>query len=183
MKTLIYTLSIAAALTLASCGASTDKQREADKTELEQLQKAKQEAEEAEMKARAAQAEAKAEQRRAEFEAKKAENAAKQTARSKRHLEGPVQYSGKIGGKYAVVMDLDLSIEHGSYYYTKYGPSNRMTLYIDSFNPSTGRITMSEFNPDGEYCGEFHGHVDGNAFTGTMTNFRGQKFSFTLNAR
>lgn len=91
-------------------------------------------------------------------------------------------YSGKLGGKYGVVMTLDLDAEDGYYYYTKYGPDNglSLTIYSCTGSGSTKHIMMYEVSPDGQ-TGEFSGTITPTRFSGTMTSYySGKTLRFSL---
>lgn len=93
---------------------------------------------------------------------------------------------GKIGGKYAVVMTLDVENQTGSYYYVRSGASNTITLKWDLYIPKTGTLCLMEYTKDGKNTGEFEGILEGDPaqgdvrYEGEMTNAKGQKFDFVL---
>lgn len=91
-----------------------------------------------------------------------------------------VNLTGKIGGKYAVNMEVNLNAETGQYYYVKSGASNPLDLTVTEWNPSSGKLSMVEYNDAGERTGEFDGYLTDSEYSGRMVNFRGQTFSFTL---
>lgn len=93
-------------------------------------------------------------------------------------------YSGTINGKYGVVMELEIdgSYVSGYYYYTKYGPGNRMSVsgYLDD---DSGRLEMDEFNPDGERTGDFSGLITPYSYSGTFHNYQGKTMTFSLSRK
>ncbi len=88
--------------------------------------------------------------------------------------------SGKIGGKYAVVMTLDIAGRYGQYYYTRSGSGNSLDLVWDNYDPSTGLLEMHEVAPGGDITGYFTGYLTPDGYAGMMTNLKGQEFDFTL---
>lgn len=74
---------------------------------------------------------------------------------------------GKIDGKYAVNMELDLRNWSGRYCYDKYGPKNSMDLVI--IDKEGDYLVIEEYNKHGEYCGEWRGSVTNGVFKGTGT--------------
>lgn len=95
---------------------------------------------------------------------------------------GTLTFTGKIDGKYKVSMTINTENRSGSYYYTKYGPKNKMSLYITSFSGSGDGpyyINMDEYNPDGEYCGEWRGTLKDGVYKGDGT-YNGRYMPFKL---
>lgn len=90
---------------------------------------------------------------------------------------GKLVFTGKINGKYAVRVTINTNTSSGSYYYTKYGPGNSMSLRITSFTGS--HISMDEYNPQGEYCGSWSGTFSNGKYTGTG-NYLGKTMPFYL---
>ena len=95
---------------------------------------------------------------------------------------GTLTFTGKVDGKYKVSMTINTENRSGTYYYTKYGPKNKMTLYITSFSGSGDGpyyINMDEYNPDGEYCGEWRGTLKDGVYKGDGT-YNGRYMPFKL---
>lgn len=84
---------------------------------------------------------------------------------------------GKIDGKYAVNMELDLRNWSGRYCYDKYGPKNSMDLVV--IDKEGGYLVIEEYNKHGEYCGEWRGSVTNGVFKGTGT-FHDKDMPFKL---
>lgn len=93
--------------------------------------------------------------------------------------------AGKVGGKYPIEMELDLSDWDnvtGRYRYTSSGSGAWLTL---KGNLSEGYLKMTEYNTNGEQCGSWNGDCykpDGEKliFSGTMTNSAGKTFNVEL---
>lgn len=92
---------------------------------------------------------------------------------------GPIRLTGKVGGKYGVVMDIDLSRGYGSYYYTKMGPNAVLSLDV-YYNPGTGSLSMTEYNDYGEVSGTWSGKINSTSYRGQMVNYKGTTYSFNL---
>lgn len=90
---------------------------------------------------------------------------------------GKVYLKGKVNGKYGVHVCLNMDSYTGTYYYDRYGPSNPMTLDIESFDGS--HLVMSEYNKYGEYCGTWSGNIRGNKYTGSGV-YNGKNMPFNL---
>lgn len=90
---------------------------------------------------------------------------------------GKLTFTGKINGKYAVRVTINTNTGTGSYYYTKYGPGNSMSLQITSFTGS--HISMNEYNPQGEYCGSWSGTFRNGIYSGTG-DYLGKTMPFYL---
>ncbi|MDE5688087.1 MAG: hypothetical protein K2I18_05610 [Paramuribaculum sp.] len=96
-----------------------------------------------------------------------------------------VRMTGKVGGKYPIEMELDLSDWDnvtGRYRYTSSGSGAWLTL---KGNLSEGYLKMTEYNTNGEQCGSWNGDCykpDGEKliFSGTMTNSAGKTFNVEL---
>lgn len=94
--------------------------------------------------------------------------------------------TGKVGGKYPIEMELNLSDLNnvaGRYRYTSSGSGAWLTL---KGNLSEGYLKMTEYNTNGEQCGSWNGDCykpDGEKliFSGTMTNSAGKTFTVELN--
>lgn len=94
--------------------------------------------------------------------------------------DGPYNLAGKLGGKYAVHVNLEKGMKKGTYYYDKSGANAKLNLSIKEFNPNTGELTMEETNDKGQVTGTFIGTLTSEAYTGKMTAFSGKTYSFTL---
>lgn len=91
--------------------------------------------------------------------------------------QGTYNLSGKVG-KYPVKMCLtiegtDIS---GYYYYLKHSNAS-MDLYGDAHGQKLSVFEMEQTNG---CTGAFDGQFDGNRFTGTFVNYKGQVFNMTL---
>ncbi|MDE6669537.1 MAG: hypothetical protein K2K26_07625 [Muribaculaceae bacterium] len=93
---------------------------------------------------------------------------------------GPYKLAGKLGGKYAIHLNLDKGMKHGSYYYDRYGTKNTLELSVKAFNDRTGELTLEETNDKGEVTGTFIGTLTKDTYTGKMTSYEGKTYSFTL---
>lgn len=95
---------------------------------------------------------------------------------------GDIELEGKINGKYGVHMELDLDDGDGSYYYTKYGDDNSLTLSVDRAQDlGNGRMSVSlDEYANGVYNGNFDGILDASSYVGTYTNAQGKSMSFSL---
>ena len=100
-----------------------------------------------------------------------------ESSSSKNSTSGVINLKGKIDGKYAVHVRLNLSSGTGSYYYDKYGSSNTMTLKITNSSPDY--FVMEEYNKKGEYCGEWRGTLANGVYSGTGS-FVGGEMPFYL---
>ncbi len=92
---------------------------------------------------------------------------------------GPIRLTGKVGGKYGVVMDMDLSKGYGSYYYTKMGPNAKLVLDV-YYDPSSGSLNLTEYNDNGEVTGTWSGRINSSSYRGQMVNYKGTTYSFNL---
>lgn len=93
----------------------------------------------------------------------------------------PMYFSGTINDKYEIHMYLDLDSRSGKYYYVRSGSSNCMELQIKEimeFDDQT-IITMEEYNPAGDLCGEWRGTITEGTFTG-HGEFLGKIMPFEL---
>lgn len=96
-----------------------------------------------------------------------------------------VLMTGKIGGKYPIEMELDvsdLSNITGRYRYLSSGSGAWLTLKGDWYKQS---ISLKEYNENGECCGTWDGECFdaegiGWTFSGTMTNYAGKTFHVEL---
>lgn len=88
------------------------------------------------------------------------------------------KYSGAIDGKYEVVMTLR-SDGQGEYYYVKSGSDAVLDLIITKLEDD-GRITIEEYNNEGEQTGLFKGRIVDNEFMGWFTNYKGHEMPFSL---
>lgn len=93
------------------------------------------------------------------------------------YSSGVINLTGKIDGKYPVHMTINLSTGNGSYYYDKYGSSNKMTLLVTE--NSSGNLKINEYNSDGQYCGEWRGRISNGVYSGCGT-FMGGEMPFSL---
>lgn len=97
-----------------------------------------------------------------------------------------VTLRGKIGGKYPVEMQLDvsdLSDISGRYRYTASGSGYWLDLKGDIYKQ---HLSMKEYNEKGECSGSWEGECfdaedSGWSFSGTMTNYAGKTFQVSLN--
>lgn len=97
-----------------------------------------------------------------------------------------VTLRGKIGGKYPVEMQLDvsdLSDISGRYRYTASGSGAWLDLKGDIYKQ---HLSMKEYNEKGECSGSWEGECfdaedSGWSFSGTMTNYAGKTFQVSLN--
>ena len=96
-------------------------------------------------------------------------------------VNGKMYLKGKVDGKYGVAMYIDLNSGTGKYCYTKYGAKKSMRLSVSSTGPvnNPSYITMSEYNPDGEYCGEWNGTYSNGKYSGTG-QYHGTYMPFSL---
>lgn len=94
--------------------------------------------------------------------------------------EGPYTLAGKLGGKYAIHVNLAKGMKYGTYYYDKNGSKNTLDLNVKSFNRRTGELTLEESNNKGEVTGNFVGVLTEDSYTGKMTSFQGKTYDFTL---
>lgn len=93
---------------------------------------------------------------------------------------GPYSLAGKLGGKYPIHLTIDQGMKHGSYYYDKYGPKNKLTINVKAFNDRTGELILEEINDNGEMTGTFTGILSPEGYNGTMSSFEGKKYNFSL---
>lgn len=92
------------------------------------------------------------------------------------------ELAGKIGNSYEIHMSFDVSGTNctGSYYYDKYGPSNRMKL-SGVFGSGSSTLILNEFNNQGKCTGTFNGTLSANSYSGTYTLEKdGTKMPFKL---
>lgn len=87
--------------------------------------------------------------------------------------------AGAINGKYNIHMIFDIKKGRGAYYYDKYSPDHFLILNVESFNPSTGELTLSEYTTDGLNTGNFFGKISLDGYTGAG-NFNGKSMSVNL---
>ena len=96
-----------------------------------------------------------------------------------------IRLTGKIGGKYPIEMELDVSDFSniiGRYRYTSSGSGAWLSLKGDLYKQ---HLSMKEYNENGECCGAwegqcFEGEGIGWTFSGTMTNYAGKTFHTEL---
>lgn len=93
---------------------------------------------------------------------------------------GPYTLAGKLGGKYAIHINLDKGMKYGTYYYDKNGPKHTLDLSVKAFNNRTGELTLEESNDKGEVTGNFVGVLTEESYIGKMTSFQGKTYDFTL---
>ena len=80
-------------------------------------------------------------------------------------------------GKYPVTMQLTISssVVEGSYFYD----SESSTLLLSGTNDD-GDITLHETTAQGRPTGFFHGRLSNGKFKGKFTNYKGEKFNFSI---
>ena len=99
---------------------------------------------------------------------------------SNKEIPTLLHLAGKIDGKYAVHMELNLKSKRGTYYYDKYGSSNSMVLSVEDYDPSISpKLVLKEYDKDGKYCGEWKGVLQNGQYTGEGT-FLGNTMPFVL---
>ena len=99
---------------------------------------------------------------------------------SNKEIPTLLHLAGKIDGKYAVHMELNLKSKRGTYYYDKYGSSNSMVLSVEDYDPSiSSKLVLKEYNKDGKYCGEWKGVLQNGQYTGEGI-FLGNTMPFVL---
>ena len=143
-------------------------------------QKEKKELMEAQAAANAAAAKAEKAQKEAEALRRERENAKRQAdAAEARRETGAFNFKGSVAGQ-SVTMHLD--VDHsgyatGWYYYNKYGSKRK--LYLNG-NYSGGGFYLDEYDDYGQQTGYFSGSYHGRSVSGSMTNYKGNTYSFHL---
>lgn len=79
---------------------------------------------------------------------------------------GKLYFRGKINGKYAVHIYINTDTDEGQYYYDKNGSANRMNLRIEYYDPASGQLSMTEYNQNWEYCGDWSGRLKNGVYSG-----------------
>lgn len=94
-----------------------------------------------------------------------------------------VYMAGTINGRYKIHLYLNLDAKKGMYYYDKSGASNSMILSVDNMEEYDGRyiLDLSEYNPQGEICGTWHGTLTEDTFDGEG-DYLGKPMPFSLTA-
>lgn len=109
--------------------------------------------------------------------------------------DNSVKCTGKIG-PYDITMFIDPSVEDGyaGYYFYNERPKTRFTLKVQDYEtlykddamgmPTAWgfRMKIFEYTPKGNHTGTFEGifYNNGDQFTGTFTNRKGEEFKFQL---
>lgn len=94
---------------------------------------------------------------------------------------GTMYFKGKINGKYAIHMLLNIDERDGKYYYDKSGAKNCMTLKIielERWGDEYG-VKLEEYNSDNEYCGYWEGSLADGQFKGDGI-YLGTQMPFSL---
>lgn len=94
--------------------------------------------------------------------------------------DGPYMIQGKLGGKYAVHINLEKGMKSGSYYYDKNGPDATLELKVQEFNPKTGKLVLEEHNNKGQVTGTFNGTLSATNYIGQMTSFQNKVYDFDM---
>ena len=85
-----------------------------------------------------------------------------------------INLSGQIGGDYGAT--LYMSGSTGGYTFLHYS----RTLYVNSYDTSSGRLVLYAYDNKGKYIGKFKGTLRGNNYSGTFTNYKGVSIKFNL---
>lgn len=174
-RNLLIALAALLALLVVGGGAYIIHSNNQEKEKAEQMAQAQ--AAQAQAQAQAAQ-QALEEQQRLEAQRQEEERAAAEQAETNR-MTGSFRFTGTVAGQ-RVTMNLNVDGDgsaYGTYYYNKYSGRNKMTI---SGSYSHNGFYLDEYNPDGEYCGSWSGSVHGRSVSGSMTNFKGNTYSFSL---
>lgn len=115
-----------------------------------------------------------------EYEAFIKENGDAISNAGKKLGDGPYYIQGKLGGKYAVHITLKQGMKDGLYYYDKNGPTAKLELKVQDFNPKTGKLKLEEHNDKGQVTGTFTGTLSETSFVGKMTSFQGKVYDFDM---